>query len=207
MNKNDDKLDLQDFLETLENRQPKGIKLPTTRILKTISQIETEKDPLEKCTMAMPTRLEVKTINTKIHSFDKPVFITTPTYKVYTLIGKTPTLRIPEISTSHTEIHIINDDELVYSIPITNTEDPDFYDVYTSEDGVFVICGKNFGTRNLDALASILLKINPYKILVQKYLYDKKNKGAHWVTEYNKQVTKLEHNINKFLRNDDDQKR
>jgi len=204
---NDDTEDLKNIQEFIQNMPNNGGNSASSLIDPNFyGGVEEEKQ--KECIVKEATRLEVRTINTKIHSFDKPVFITYPGYKVYSLIGKTPVLRIPEVSTQDTEMHIINDKELVYSVPSIPEKDhgplstrPYFHS--SSEDGVFVICGKFFGTRNLDALASILLKINPYKILVQKYTSDKNNKGAHWVPEYNKQVTKLEHNINKFLRNND----
>ncbi len=155
-----------------------------------------------------PTKAEILSITTKIHSFDKPVFITLPGCKVFTIFGKTPILRIPEVTTESIEMHVINDDELGYSTPQYNSEEKDFGISFDDKGSIplqrfsiFVVCGKKFGTRKLDALASILLKLNAPQIIVQKYSYNKNNKSAQWVPEYNKKITKLEHHIHKFLRN------
>lgn len=154
-----------------------------------------------------PTIPEILSVTTKIHSFNKPVFITLPGHKMYTLIGKTPTKRIPEISSNTIEIHIIGDKEIGYSLPPQDSEEVDYGILFDTHDSaflqsntVFVVCGKKFGTRKLDVLASILLKLNTSKIVVQKYFFNKDNKNVQWISNYNKKITKLEHYIDKFLR-------
>jgi hypothetical protein len=167
-------------------------------------------EELKKSPFLEPTKPEIMILTTKIHSFDKPVFMTLPKSKVYTILGNIPVLRTPEVSTDYVEMHVINDDELGYSIPHNDLEDDDYGIIF--EDGgsmsmlhlaIYVVCGKKFGTRKLDALASILLKLNAQQIIVQKYRHDKNNRLTQWVPEYNKKVTKLEHHIHKFLRNDE----
>jgi hypothetical protein len=203
---NDDLLDIKKIIEDLEKRQAPS-RNPSQQLQKVSMAAKLlNTEDIEKCVLTEPTRSEVTTITTKIHSFDKPVFITMPGSKVYTIFGKIPTIRTPEISAEDMEIHIMNDKEMAYSV-YSDLDIDDFADIseYKSmpPDGVFVICGKNFGTRKLDALASILLKLDVNQIIVQKYSYNKNNKSAQWVPEYNKQMTKLEHYIYKFLRKND----
>ncbi len=199
-------LDIKKVIKELETQQTKA-QLASQKSISMSSQkmdIENLKDP---AIIAEPDRSEVIVITTKIHSFDKPVFVTMPKSKVYTILGKIPTLRIPQISTENIEIHIMNDEEIAYSIHSEDYDEEDFYfggdDIESMPEGIFIICGKNFGTRKLDALASILLKLNLKRIIVQKYSYSKNNKSTQWVPEHNKQVTKLEHHIYKILRNNE----
>lgn len=166
---------------------------------------------LKQSPIIEPSKPEILSITTKIHSFDKPVFIALSGSKVYTLFGKVPVLRTPEVSTKDIEMHVINDEEIGYSIPQYISEEEDEYGILFDDSEsisapsstIFVVCGKNFGTRKLDALASILLKLDAPQIIVQKYSYNKNNKSAQWVPKYNKQITKLEHYIHKFLRNNE----
>ncbi len=201
-------LDIKKVIEDLEKEETKA-QLQTLKYTNTptasMSSIDLE-NLKDQAIIAEPDRLEVVAITTKIHSFDKPVFITMPGSKVYTIFGKVPTLRTPEISTENIEIHIMSDEEIAYSaysdIDVDDFMEMDDY-ISMPPEGVFVICGKNFGTRKLDALASILLKLNTKRIIVQKYSYNKNNRSTQWVPKYNKQMTKLEHHIYKFLRNND----
>jgi hypothetical protein len=156
---NDDLLDIKKIIEDLEKRQAPS-RNPSQQLQKVSMAAKLlNTEDIEKCVLTEPTRSEVTTITTKIHSFDKPVFITMPGSKVYTIFGKIPTIRTPEISAEDMEIHIMNDKEMAYSV-YSDLDIDDFADIseYKSmpPDGVFVICGKNFGTRKLDALASIL---------------------------------------------------
>jgi hypothetical protein len=205
VNEEDQLLDIQKVIEDLEKQQKVGPVQQQQKL--SMSSASATKD---QAIITEPNRSEVIAITTKIHSFDKPVFVTMPGSKVYTILGKVPTLRTPEVSAKNIEIHIMNDEEIAYSVylDVDPDNDPDSFmgiDEYASmpTDGVFVICGKFFGTRKLDALASILLKLDIKQIIVQKYSYNKNNKSAQWVPEYNKQITKLEHHIYKFLRNND----
>ncbi len=196
--------DLKKVIEDLEKQQSVG---PAQQQLLKLNMSSTDLENIkDQAIIAEPDRSEIIAITTKIHSFDKPVFITMPGSKVYTIFGKIPTSRTPEISTENIEIHIMNDEEIAYSV-YSDVDIDDFMemDVYMSmpPDGVFVICGKNFGTRKLDALASILLKLDTKRIIVQKYSYNENNRSAQWVPKYNKQMTKLEHHIYKFLRNNE----
>lgn len=203
INEDDKLLDLKTVIEDLEKQQiaANGLTQPLQKY-----SMSAELEDIKKSIVSEPDRSEVIAITTKIHSFDKPVFVTLPRSKVYTIFGKVPTLRTPEISTENIEIHIMNDEEMAYSV-YSDVDIDDFMEMddYISmpPEGVFVICGKNFGTRKLDALASILLKLDSKRIIVQKYSYNKNNRSAQWVPKYNKQMTKLEHHIYKFLRNND----
>ncbi len=203
INEDDKLLDLKTVIEDLEKQQiaANGLTQPLQKY-----SMSAELEDIKKSIVSEPDRSEVIAITTKIHSFDKPVFVTLPRSKVYTIFGKVPTLRTPEISTENIEIHIMNNEEMAYSV-YSDVDIDDFMEMddYMSmpPEGVFVICGKNFGTRKLDALASILLKLDSKRIIVQKYSYNKNNRSAQWVPKYNKQMTKLEHHIYKFLRNND----
>ncbi|MEE9437933.1 MAG: hypothetical protein V3V14_02965 [Saprospiraceae bacterium] len=203
INEDDKLLDLKTVIEDLEKQQiaANGLTQPLQKY-----SMSAELEDIKKSIVSEPDRSEVIAITTKIHSFDKPVFVTLPRSKVYTIFGKVPTLRTPEISTENIEIHIMNNEEMAYSV-YSDVDIDDFMEMddYMSmpPEGVFVICGKNFGTRKLDALASILLKLDSKRIIVQKYSYNKNNRSAQWVPKHNKQMTKLEHHIYKFLRNND----
>jgi hypothetical protein len=206
-------LDLQKMLSELETQATADAINATQKVSMTGTANgpypESDED-IKKSPFIAPAQPEVLALTTKIHSFDKPVFMTLPKSKVYTIFGDVPVLRTPEVSTNYVEMHVINDDEMGYCIPQSSLEDNDYGIIF--DDGgtmsmlhlsVYVVCGKKFGTRKLEALASILLKLNAQQIIVQKYSYNKSNRSAQWVPEYNKKVTKLEHHIHKFLRNDD----
>jgi hypothetical protein len=200
----DEILDLRKIIEDLEKQRTKPQLQTLQKISMSTKQVSLE--DIEKCIITEPTKSEIIVMTTKIHSFDKPVFITMPGSKVYNILGKVPTLRTPEISAEDREIHIMNDEEMAYSVH-SDIDLDDFMDIDEPEsmpsEVVFVICGKFFGTRKLDALASILLKLDVKQIIIQKYSYNKNSKGAQWVPKHNEQVTKLEHHIHKFLRNNE----
>lgn len=218
--KSNDILDLQKMLKELETQGAADAINATQKSSMATSTVASWTGPggpqpdeeLKKSPFIMePSKPEVVSITTKIHSFDKPVFMTLPKSKVYTILGNIPVLRTPEVSTHYTEMHVINDDELGYSIPHNDDLEDDDYGIIFDDGGsmsmlhlsIYVVCGRKFGTRKLDALASILLKLNAQQIIVQKYTHDKSNRRTQWVPEYNKKVTKLEHHIHKFLRNNE----
>lgn len=153
---------------------------------------------------ARPTQAEILSITTKLYDFYAPVFVTPPDNKVYTILGKTPVQRAPEIKSNDIQIHILRDPEICYCVNNTAPEEELFFSESKypelSPGTIFVICGKKFGKRKLDALASILLKINAPNIIVQKYARDKSNRNTLWVLEYNKQISKLEKHIHEILR-------
>ena len=204
-----DSLDLQKMISDLESQTAAAInqtpqKASMTGTWKSGPGGPDPDEEIKKSSIMEPPRPEIMTTTTKIHSFDKPVFITLPGCKVYTIFGNVPALRTPEVSAESVEMHVINDDELGYSIlqPKFEENGQGIFWADTDRLSISVVCGKKFGTRKLDALASILLKLNAHQIIVQKYSYNKSNKSAQWVPEYNRQVTKLEHHIHQFLRND-----
>ena len=199
------KLELEKIIRELETQATTGNQKCNMSGTTFASNPEPDEELKKSPFIMEPSQPEVMVVTTKIHSFDKPVFMTLPKSKVYTILGSIPVLRTPEVSTNYVEMHVINDDEIGYSIPHSNLEEEDDYGfvIDDCDMSIYVVCGKKFGTRKLDALASILLKLNAQQIIVQKYSYNKNKKSTQWVAEYNKKVTKLEHHIHKFLRNDD----
>jgi hypothetical protein len=172
----------------------------------TLLEDETKEDMLAK----KPSRPQINVVTVKINSFEQPVFLTEGRMNVYSLIGKTPTKRIPEVESTLMQLHVIADKEIVYALPQYNEEERGwaktlFYEGESNHYGsVFVICGKKFGTRKLDALASILLKLSPASIILQKYMYNRDTKNTRWVEQYNKKVTELENFVDTYLRKNGD---
>lgn len=216
----DQYFNLTEMIENLEQQTTIPISMPPKSLTAlpkqplsmsgTLVSEPEEGTELKQSSFIEPSKPEILSITTKIHSFDKPVFIALSGSKVYTLFGKVPVLRMPEVSTKDIEMHVMNDEEIGYSMPQHTLEEnycsslfDDDGDISALSPTIFVVCGKKFGTRKLDALASILLKLDAPQIIVQKYSYNKNNKSAQWVPEYNKQITKLEHYIHKFLRNNE----
>ncbi|KYK22751.1 hypothetical protein AYK24_00555 [Thermoplasmatales archaeon SG8-52-4] len=187
---------LDDIIKSLEHvehgRMPSKISA-SNAFIKQVQKINlsdmAELENLKNSIIAQPSYPEILSTTTRINNYHSPVFIAPTGSKMYTILGRTPVMRRPEITSNDIEIHIIEDEEVCYC---TNQ-------LWT----VFVVCGKKFGTRKLDALASILLKIDSPNIIVQKYTRDKNYKNTQWVSEYNKSISKLEKYIYEILRSNE----
>jgi len=213
---NQEEFELENIIKSLEDVEHGRISSKISASTSFINQMQkinlsdmagTER--MDDLITARPSYPEVLSITTRINNYHSPVFITPPGGKMYTILGRIPVIRLPEITSNDIEIHIIDDEEVCYCTNFDRTVDPLYY-VHPGDkaetfqlETVFVVCGKKFGTRKLDALASILLKVDSPNIIVQKYTRDKNHKNTQWVTDYNKSISKLEKHIYEILRSNE----
>lgn len=127
--------------------------------------------------------------NTKLNGHEKPLFLTQTGGKAFSIKGTSVVKKEEVANFSSAKLYTVEDDEIVYSLE----------SLYNHH--IFVTCGKNFGTRELNTLASILLKLEDRNTMlhVQTFIRKCSDKKTQWVPSYNKKIKKLKETINQIL--------
>ena len=107
-------------------------------------------------------QFEIYFDNTTLTNSEKPLFLIREMGKAFSIKGTSVVSKEEVANFSSAKLFIVEDDEIVYSIE----------SIYNNH--IFVTCGKNFGTRELNTLASILLKLGDKDTTLHIQTFDRK---------------------------------